>query len=90
MRKIDFFIGFIIGLVAAFLGVYLYITLIAKYEFVDGVLLLKRGGFLGKLIALGAVFSLAIFFMLLRFNKELMAKGVILATFAVAVLTFLV
>ncbi|MNE36577.1 hypothetical protein D3C80_1303910 [compost metagenome] len=90
MRKIDFLIGFVIGLVAAFLGVYLYITLIAKYEFVDGVLLLKKGGFLGKLIALGAVFSLAIFFMLLRFNKELMAKGVILATFAVAVLTFLV
>lgn len=90
MRKIDLLIGFIIGLVATFLGTYLYITLIAKYEFVQGFTFLKNEGYLGKVITLGAIFSLIIFFVLLKLDKELMARGVILATFVLAILTFLV
>ncbi len=90
MRKIDFFIGFIIGLVACFLGTYLYITLIAKYEFLEGLTLLKNGGYLGKVITLGAILPLMTFFALLKLNKDLMARGVILATIVLAILTFIV
>lgn len=90
MRKIDFFIGFIIGLVACFLGTYLYITLIAKYDFLHGITLLKSGGYLGKVITLGAILPLITFFVLLKFNKELMARGVILATIVLALITFFV
>ena len=49
MRKIDFLIGFVIGLAAAFLGVYLYITLIAKYEFFENKNQKHTGQFLGEL-----------------------------------------
>lgn len=90
MRKIDFLIGFLIGLAATFLGTYLYITLIAKYEFVQGFTFLRKEGYLGKVITLGAIFSLVIFFILLKLNKELMARGVVLATFVLAILTFLI
>jgi len=90
MRKIDFFIGFIIGLVACFLGTYLYITLIAEDEFFHGITLLKSGGYLGKVISLGAIFPLVTFFILLKYNKDLMARGVILATIILAILTIFI
>lgn len=90
MRKIDFFIGFIFGLIACFLGTYLYITLIANYDFLNGLDVLKEGGYLGKVITLGAILPLITFFVLLKLNKDLMARGVILATFVLAILTFLV
>jgi len=90
MRKIDFFIGFVIGLAACFLGTYLYITLIAKYEFFSGLTLLKNGGYLGKVITLGAILPLIAFFVLLKFNKDFMARGVILATIVLAILTIFI
>ena len=90
MRKIDFFIGFVIGIIACFLGTYLYITLIAKYDFVEGLALLKTNGYLGKVITLGAIFPLITFFILLKYNKDLMARGVILATIVLAILTIFI
>jgi len=90
MKKIDFFIGFVIGLLTCFLGTYLYITEVAKYEFTAGLTMLKSGGYLGKVITLGAILPLIAFFVLLKLNKDLMARGVILATFVLAILTFLV
>lgn len=90
MRKIDFFIGFIIGLIACFLGTYLYITLIAGHEFLQGWNLLKSNGYLGKVITLGAILPLVTFFILLKFDKDMMARGVILATIILAVLTIFI
>jgi len=90
MKKIDLLIGFMIGLVACFLGTYLYITLVAKYEFIEGLTFLKSGGYLGKVITLGAILPLATFFVLLKLNKDLMARGVILATIVLALITFFV
>jgi len=90
MRKIDFFIGFIIGLIACFLGTYLYITLIAGHEFLQGWNLLKPNGYLGKVITLGAILPLVTFFILLKFDKDMMARGVILATIILAVLTIFI
>ena len=90
MRKIDLLIGFIIGLGACFLGTFLFITLFTEYGFVDGLAILKSGGYMGKVITLGAILTLIIFFLLLKLNKELMARGVVLATFVLAVITFFV
>ena len=90
MRKIDFFIGFIIGLIACFLGTYLYITLIAEHEFLQGWNLLKSNGYLGKVITLGAILPLVTFFILLKFDKDMMARGVILATIILAILTIFI
>ena len=59
-------------------------------KFADGVIALKSQNSLGKLIALGAVINVILFFGLLKFNKELMARGVVLATIALTILTIFV
>ena len=87
MKKIDLFYGLLIGVVAASIGVYLFLAVFTDYEFVEGFTILRSKGQLGKLIALGTVLNLFIFFYLLKINKELMARGVVLATIISAIVT---
>lgn len=87
MKKIDLLYGLIIGFAAAFIGVYLFIALFTDYEFATGFTILKTEEKLGKLIALGSVLNLVAFFYLLKVNKELMARGVVLATIILTVVT---
>jgi hypothetical protein len=87
MKKIDLFYGIIIGFVAASIGVYLFMTFFTNYELVEGFSILKSQGQLGKLIALGTILNLFAFFFLLKINKELMARGVVLATLLLTILT---
>ena len=87
MKKIDFVYGFLIGIASAFLGVYLFMTLFTEYGLQEGFSILKAQGQLGKLIALGTILNLFAFFLLLKFNKELMARGVVLATLLLTIVT---
>lgn len=90
MQKKDLFIGFVLGIAGAALGVFLFVTIATDYDFTEGIMLLKTQNSLGKLIALGAVVNVIIFFSLLKFQKELMARGVVLATIALTILTLFV
>ena len=90
MQKTDLLIGFILGIIGALLGVFLFISFFTEFEFADGILALKSQNSLGKLIALGAVINVVLFFGLLKYDKELMARGVILATIALTILTLFV
>lgn len=90
MRKIDLFIGFILGNIGAATGVLLFITFFTDFKFVEGLIALKSQNSLGKLIALGAVINILLFFGLLKLNKDLMARGVVLATIALTVLTLVI
>jgi hypothetical protein len=90
MRKIDLLIGALIAIVTTVIGSFLFITLKTKYSFVDGVLELKSQGILGKIITLGAVLNILIFFVLLKFNKEMMARGIVLGVIVLAIITFFV
>ncbi len=83
-------IGFLIGLLTTAIGTYLFVTLIMKTEFSQGVNMMKAQGELGKVITLGAVLNLFVFFALLKFNKEMMARGVIFATILLSGITLLV
>ena len=87
MKKIDLLYGFIIGLIATFIGSYLFIILFTNYSFQPGLVIMIDEGRLGKLITLGAVLNLFSFFLLLKINKEMMAKGIILATIVMAICT---
>ncbi|WP_432672778.1 hypothetical protein [Flavobacterium sp. SM2513] len=87
MKKVDLFYGMLIGILAASLGIYLFVALFTEYEFIEGYSILKRQGQLGKLIALGSILNLFAFFFLLKINKELMARGVVLATLLLTVVT---
>jgi hypothetical protein len=90
MRKIDLLIGALIAIITTVIGSFLFITLKTKYSFVDGVLELKSQGILGKIITLGAVLNILIFFVLLKFNKEMMARGIVLGVIVLAIITFFV
>lgn len=90
MRKIDLFYGFLIGIVTSLIGMYLFVELFTTYEFETAIYTVKAEGKLGKLITLGAILNLIIFFLLLKLNKELMARGVVLATILLTVITIVV
>lgn len=90
MRKIDLLIGTIIGFITAFLGSYLFILGYTDYNYFDGIQMMKSHGVLGKVITLGAILNIIVFFVLLKLNKDLMARGIILAIILQTILTLLV
>ena len=65
---------------ADLLGCYILIALFTNLGFVEGATELRSAGSLGKVISLAAILNLIAFFALLKFKKELMARGVVLAT----------
>ena len=87
MQKRDLFIGFLLGIIGAILGVFLFITFFTSYDFLEGISILKSQNSLGKLIALGAVINVALFFLLLKFQKDVMARGVVLGTISLRIAT---
>ncbi|ESU21644.1 hypothetical protein FCR2A7T_00980 [Flavobacterium cauense R2A-7] len=87
MNKKDLFIGVLIGLLTASLGCILFLYLFTEARSLSDLQMVRAQGLMGKLITLGAIFNLIAFFILLKFEKELMAKGIILATIILAILT---
>lgn len=87
MNKKDLLTGFLIGIIASFVGVFLYITLVLHLDFIAGIQSMKREGQLGKIITLGSILDLITFGILLKMNKELMARGVVLAVIALTIVT---
>lgn len=87
MNKIDLLIGFAIGILVSIIGCYLFITLFTNFDFVTGIESIKSEGKLGKLITLGSVLDLIVFGILLKMNKEIMARGVVLAVIIIAIVT---
>ncbi|MBG6109409.1 hypothetical protein IWX84_000264 [Flavobacterium sp. CG_9.10] len=90
MNKIDLLTGFIIGILASLLGSFIFITFFTDYTFLAGIEIMKFEGKLGKLITLGSVLDLVAFAVLLKLNKELMARGVILAVIILTLLSLLI
>ena len=86
----DLIIGFVIGILTAILGCFLFLKFYTQYEFIDGINAIKNEGYLGKLIALSAVLNVGMFFLLLKLNKEVMARGVVMATIILAIVTIIV
>ena len=87
MRKIDLLIGFIIGVFTTLIGTVLFLLLFTEFRSLSDYYILKEEGIVGKVITLGAILNIFVFFILLKNNKELMARGIILATLILALLT---
>ena len=87
MGKADLFIGVLIGLATSFVGCFLFISLFTSMDFIEGYNHLKANGNVGKLITLGALFNIAIVFLLFKKNKDMIAKGVILSLFILTIYT---
>lgn len=90
MNKIELFYGFVIGVFTAFVGSFFFIEIATEYSFIEGIQTMKITGQLGKIITLGAILDLLVFYVLLKFNKEIMARGVVLALIILTLLTLFV
>lgn len=89
MIKKEVLIGIGIGLVANFIGLYLAAIFLGESnDFVTTIKSAAAEGFLTKLISLGAVLNLVAFFIFIRKKQDYRARGVLLVTVLVAVLTF--
>ena len=86
-HKRDLIIGFAVGIIACVLGIFLFITFFTDFDFIVGIQSMKSEGKLGKLITLGAILDLVAFGILLKRNKEFMARGVVLAVICIAIFT---
>ena len=87
MSKIDILLGFVIGILASLLGSFLFIKFFTAFDFMAGIESMKSEGKLGKLITLGSILDLVAFGILLKLNKEMMARGVVLAVIIITIIT---
>ena len=90
MKKTDLFFGLIIGLTVSLIGVYMFIIALTPYTFLSGLQLLKYEGKLGKVITLGTVLNIGMFFILLKYKKETIAKGILLAVIILTIITLFI
>ena len=90
MNKTALLSGFMIGILASILGSYIYLKLFLNLDFIVGIQTVKTQGQLGKIITLGSILDLVAFAILLKLNKEIMARGVVLAVIIITIITFFV
>ena len=86
MKKTDLILGFIIGIITALIGAFLFLVSFTDYT-INDIQLIKQQGILGKIITIGAILNLIIFFILLQKKKELMARGVVLSMIVLTIIT---
>ncbi len=90
MNKTDLLKGVLIGILASVLGTFIFIQIFTGFDFITGIQSMKAEGKLGKLITLGSILDLIIFAVLLKLNKDLMARGVVLAVILITILTLFI
>lgn len=86
MIRKDVIIGFILGIVANIVGIALYILLFSKEGFEGTIRSAVNFSFIGKLVSLGAILNLVVFFILIKRNEDHKARGVLLATLVAAII----
>lgn len=87
MKKTDLLLGVLIGFSTTFIGIALFFKFFTPFGLLEGITNYKSLGYLGKIVAIGAIMNLLAFFTLLKFDKELMARGVVLATILLTIIT---
>ena len=90
MNKKDLILGFLIGFTTTLLGSYIFVSIFTEFKFIAGIQIMKSQGNLGKIITLGSILTLLAFGILLKMNKDMMARGVVLAVITLAILTLFI
>jgi hypothetical protein len=89
MKKKELILGLLIGIMAALFGSFLFLIIFTKFNDLSDLFILKNEGVLGKIITLGALLNLLLFFICIKTQRENMAKGILLATILLAIFTTL-
>ncbi|MEZ4801855.1 MAG: hypothetical protein R2797_03715 [Gelidibacter sp.] len=91
MIKKEVLIGFVVGLIANAVGLIVAILIFGNGD--EILTTIKQSiaqGFFTKLVSIGAILNLIAFFLFIKLKRDYRARGVILATVLVAIITFLV
>ena len=83
----DLIIGIFTGILANALGVYIYMLLFSEWGLDETIRHAIANGYLGKIVALGAVLNLIVFFIYIKKRQDQRAKGVLLVTLLIGVAT---
>ena len=84
----EVFIGIIVGIVANFIGLILTIIFLHENSSISEVIYKSyEEEFLNKLISLGAIMNLIVFFYFIKKRKDNVAKGILLMTIIIALFT---
>ncbi len=86
MIRKDVVIGFFLGLAANIIGIGIYIFFFSKEGFEGTIRSAMSFNFIGKLVSLGAILNLVVFFVLIKMNEDHKARGVMLATLLAAII----
>ena len=91
MSKKDIIFGITTGLISNIIGVIFTVIFIFQEISISNIFRIINesidNNFITKLISLGAIVNLIAFFIFLKFNYVERARGVLIATFLVAILT---
>ena len=88
LNKKELFCGLLSGFLANLLGmIIVVIVLFQSFNILKVINDSISETFITKLISLGAIVNLIVFFIFLKYDYEERAKGVLLATFIIAILT---
>ncbi len=91
MNKKEILLGIFSGFLANITGTILSVIILFQEIKVSNILRILSNSisdnFITKLISLGAVMNLIVFFVFLRNDYEEKARGVLVATFTIAILT---
>ena len=82
--KKEILIGFAVGIIANTVGTLLYILLFSDLGIVETFRAAVVQGYVGSLLALGAILNLVAFFAFLKIRRDNRAKGVMVATLITA------
>lgn len=84
MKK-EVFIGFLIGIIANCAGIFFYVTLFSEHDLEQTIKAAIKDGFIGSLIALGALLNFLPFFVFLKKQQYYRARGVLIASLLAAI-----
>lgn len=87
MKK-EVLIGFVIGIFATLCGFFVYVEYVSELGFDYTVAILKDWNLLGKMLAIGAIPNLFVFIIFIKKKQDYRARGVLIATIFIAVVTF--
>ena len=87
MKYKDLVLGVLIGFCTAILGIIIFLKVFTVYDPFNDLELLKQQGLLGKVVTLGAILNIIVFFILLKKGKDVMARGVIFSLILLTIIT---
>ncbi len=85
--KKEILIGALVALFATLAGCYLYIEYFSKLDFVETLQLIEEGDLYAKILSIGAIPNLFVFFIYIKKEQDHRAKGVLLTSIAIALFT---